>query len=170
MARTETLGEKKALASDMDMYESMREFFAKFIFTPEKEDEAYAHLTKDLTINNLRSNLHEPESARELLKAFHVITHKNYFWEEEVDVDPKFLGLDPETKEKIYDKETKTVEVSMFPRSFHRLRSKWISFVTTSLARDGHLMKAFKTTKFEKTESIEEKTEAPKKNYFGGRN
>jgi len=154
-----TQADDKIISKDYESYDDMKEFFAKFIFSPEFE--GYEHITKDLSITNLRSSFKEPESCRELLKAFHVLTNSVYF---EPVTKKKLLGFDKETKEAVYS-EIKALE-SKFPRTFHSLRSKWVAIISTSLSRDGHLMRSFKTTKFVKEESIEDKTDAPKKFFY----
>lgn len=47
---------------------------------------------------------------------------------------------------------------SIFPRSYHSLKAKFYAFTTTSMARDGHLMKSATTTNFNESQSIEDRT------------
>ena len=140
-----------------EQYDNMRDLYAQFIFKPGFKEEDFNHITKDLSINNLRSAFKEPERARELLKAFHILTNRNYF---EPGKKEKLIGY-REDGEPVY----KSINIleSKFPRTHHSLYSKWVSLVSTSLARDGHLMTAFKTTRFEKGETIEDKTEIAKR-------
>ena len=59
---------------------------------------------------------------------------------------------------------------SIFPRTYHNLRAKFIGFVTTSSARDGHLIRSATTTNINKSESVEDKTRAKRSPFFGKKN
>ena len=59
------------------MFEDLKEFYSKFIFTPDFKE--YEHLTKDVSVTNLRSKFKEPEQVRGLLEAFHILSNKKYF-------------------------------------------------------------------------------------------
>ena len=64
--------------------------------------------------------------------------------------------------------EQKIIKITHFPKSYHILKSQFYSLTTTAAARDGHLMRSLKTTRFERSDSIEDKTENKQKfNPFG---
>ena len=58
-------------------------------------------------------------------------------------------------------------KLSLFPRSYHFLKAKFLSFVTTSSARDGHLIRSATTTNISKNESVEDRTRAKGNPFFG---
>lgn len=174
-------------------YEDMKEFLAKFIFTPNFTE--YDHITKDMGVTNLRSRYSEPEMVRALLEAFHILINKDYYFEHKVvsltgyneyevyrvtckgcegvefvskeaqkcgfcgfslekgDIVPGIINK-PLYKEIV-------VQKSKFPRTHHYLLSKFVSLISTSQARDGHLIKNFNTKRLEREESIEDKTTSP---------
>ena len=60
---------------------SDKEYVAKFLLTPDIED--FDHFDKNIKTTNLRSKFREPEYARAILKALHILTNKKYMDETE---------------------------------------------------------------------------------------
>ena len=52
----------------------------------------------------------------------------------------------------------KKIYKSLYPKTYHKLKSSFYSLTTTAAARDGHLIRAATTTHFQREESIEDKT------------
>jgi len=62
------------------LYLGQQDFLAEFMFKPDINDEAdYGHLDKNLSMTNLNGRLREPERARNLLQALHVLNNTDYF-------------------------------------------------------------------------------------------
>ncbi len=135
-----------------------KQYQAEFILDPDIQTYAdYKHLDKNLAITNLRHNkkqgIDEPERARSILKAFHVLNNPKYFKKEEQEV---FIGYHKETGEPVY--KNKKILVSIFPKTYHNLLSEFISMINTAAATNGHRMKAAITNRLEKEDSLIEKT------------
>lgn len=60
---------------------------------------------------------------------------------------------------------TKRTYKSKYPKTYHKLKSMFYSLTTTSAARDGHLFRESKSNYFNRTDSIEDRTEK-KSNYM----
>lgn len=69
------------------LYLGQQDFLAEFMFKPDIDDEAdYNHLDKNLSMTNLNGKLREPERARNLLSALHVLNNPKYFSQKEKTV------------------------------------------------------------------------------------
>lgn len=180
------------------LYLDQQDFFAQFLFDINFDDDAdFSHFDKNLSITRLASRFKEPEQARHLLRALHVLNNNRYFRDvivyentggtvnkqywigkcpvcgvELVSSDQNVVHCDREFElpEIITREEPEVQKVikkkSLFPRTYHALKSRFLSLVTTSMARDGHLMKAATTTHWNKQESVEDRTNV-KRNPFG---
>lgn len=171
-------------------YLDQNDFLAKYLFNPEIHDEAdYSHIDKNLSVTRLGSRWKEPEQARHILRALHVLNNPKYFREMvdyELTGETKEMTMyhyvcphcgfdtiledngpkeccgeqiepDPITQE--FPEYRKVIKrKSIFPRSYHGLKARFYALTTTSMARDGHLIRAATTTRFAKTESVEDKT------------
>lgn len=171
----------ETLKRNKDFYIDEKDFFAKFMFTPEIDEKAdFRHLDKNLAITRLSSKYNEPELARAILKALHVLSNPKYFYE--VD-DNVFIGFDE--REVLVEKDGKKVlmikkipkfksqkvKISYYPKTYHTLKAKFYSLTTTAMAREGHLLRGAGTRRLEKSESIEDRTKSkPSLFGFGGRN
>src|SRR6056297_2943473 len=61
-------------------------FYAQFLFNPEISDDAdYSHIDKNLSVTRLASRWKEPEKARSILRALHILNNKKYFREQIID-------------------------------------------------------------------------------------
>jgi hypothetical protein len=172
-----------------DMYIDDKDFLAKYLFNPAINDEAdFSHIDKNLAVTRLASRYNEPERARNLLSALHVLNNNRYFREkrkEEVinfeEVQAFFYKCPVCGKEDLQEqeqdfsccgktvpfnkvvikkpiKELKIFNQSLFPRSYHMLKSLFYSFTTTAMARDGHLIRQAGTTNFHQSQTMEDKT------------
>lgn len=78
-------GEAKALDKQHNFYMDTKDFFAEFMFKPDIQELAdFAHLDKNLATTRLSSKYQEPERARALLEALHILNNQLYYVEEEV--------------------------------------------------------------------------------------
>ena len=147
-------------------YINEKEFQAKFLLDPDIPEDIkgqYDHIDKNLAITNLkqsrRENINEPDEARHILQALHVLNNRKYFVKEsrlvptgeftDVRLDDGTVARRPLFVEKV-------VDVSKFPKTYHSLKSMFISFVNTSASRQGHRIKAATTTRREKSETFED--------------
>lgn len=79
--------EAKALDTKHHFYMDQKDFFAEFMFKPDIKEEAdFVHLDKNLATTRLSSRYQEPEKARALLTALHVLNNPLYFKEVEIEV------------------------------------------------------------------------------------
>ena len=154
------MDEADSRKKQLQQFYTNKEYQAKFMLTPDIESEAdYDHLDKNLAITNLRFNkkqgIDEPERARSILDGLHVLNNPIYFEDEK----RKVTGYDKDGKlvTKIV-----TVKVSIFPKTFHNLKSKFYSLVNTSAATNGHRVRAAITNRLEREDSLNDKTVAPK--------
>lgn len=187
------------------LYLGQQDFLAEFMFKPDILDEAdYGHLDKNLSMTNLNGKLREPERARNLLQALHVLNNTNYFLPKEVTI---VEGYDVEefavlgcagcsssyqvlanqlTSENVFKCEkcdqdltfvnkikksspvqtVKTINESLFPKTYHSLKARFRSFVVTASARGGHLIRSATTTHFSQSQSVEDRTKV-KQNFWG---
>ncbi len=123
-----------------------KDFQARFFLEPEVDKEGdvdFSHFDKNLAITNLvrnpRYKIDETTKARELLKSLHVINNTKYFYEKKVK---KLVGYGKKeekdgsiTRVPIYD-EVK-VKIPKFPKTFHKLKSSFFSFVNTAASTNG---------------------------------
>jgi len=77
--------EAKAIDRQHNFYMDEKDFFAQFMFKPDIQELAdFAHLDKNLATTRLSSKYGEPERARALLTALHVLNNVLYYKEIEV--------------------------------------------------------------------------------------
>lgn len=147
-------------------YFNEKEFQAVFLLDPDIREEVpgqYSHLDKNLAITNLRHSkkegINEPDEARHILQALHVLNNRKYFRKESRLV-PTGETTDVEAKDGSIIRRPlfveKVVDVSIFPKTYHALKSQFISFVNTSASRQGHRIRAATTTRREKSETFED--------------
>lgn len=151
-------------------YLDNREYQAKFLLDPDiAGEEDFKHLDKNLAITNLKHNpklhINEVEEARSILRGLHILNNSKHYDEEEKEIlvghkeQPRKDGsilLKP-----IY--EQRKIRQSKFPKTYHSLRSEFISLVNTTAARNGHRMNAAITNRLEKTETVQQRTQAKSK-------
>lgn len=160
-------------------YLDNREYQAKFLLDPDIEGlEDFSHLDKNLAITNLKHNprlhINEVDEARSILRGLHTLNNVKHYKEEEVIqqigwediiIPEKIVdGKKVESKKvriAVYEKVKK--QKSNFPRTFHSLRSEFVSMVNTTAARNGHRMSAAITNRLEKTETLQQQTQAKSK-------
>lgn len=142
-----------------------KDFIAKFLLDPNIEGEAdFSHLDKNLAITNLihsnRLGINEVEQARFILKGLHVLNNTLHY-----HVVEKINYYRNEKGELSY----KTIKVleSKYPKSFHGLKSQFLSFVNTAAARGGHRINAANTRITVNDSNIVEKTDVPKQKIWG---
>ena len=146
-------------------YLDNREYQSKFLLDPDIDIKNidYKHLDKNLAITNLKHNeklgINEPEEARHILRGLHVLNNPEHFNIEEENI---LVGYKEETKEGIlkqipvYRKVNKMV--SKFPKTFHYIRSEFISFTNTAAARGGFRMNSAISNKLIREDTITDKT------------
>lgn len=183
------------------MYLDEQDFLAKFLFNPTIKDSAdYSHIDKNLSVTRLDSRRHEPEQARSILRALHILNNNKYFKDIIVDTptgDYQTVSIvqyscpncgnvryseheisegvqccnsfvTPEKVEKTVPITKKSLErASLYPRTYHNLKAIFYAFTTTSMARDGHLMRSATTTNIAKSESVEDRTKVRGNPFFG---
>lgn len=147
-----------------------KEFTARFLLEPDINlGPDYDHLDKNLAITKLihnpRLGIDEPNKARAILQGLHVLNLPKYYVEKEVTVFIGYKNIEVTNKEgdlvgeRIRVYENRKIQVPKYPKTFHRLRSQFISFVNTAAASGGHrISAAFKKT-LVREESLTEKTE-----------
>jgi len=178
-------------------------FYAQFLFNPEISDDAdYSHIDKNLAVTRLASRWKEPERARSILRALHILNNRKYFSEQVVDEPTQDIQtvtvymykcptcgtiqysdyeynnvkccdnmLQPESMNRdVPVTIRKLKKLSMYPRTYHNLKAMFYAFTTTSMARDGHLMRSANTTNISKSESVEDRTKVKSSPFFGGKN
>lgn len=189
MAEDSNQGQASPLMDNM--YVDDKDFLAKYLFDPKVNDNAdFKHLDKNLAVTRLSSRYHEPERARSLLSALHVLNNNSYFLSKVVDKVEGYeevnalvwgcpvcgrQGLARSEDEVITCCEEKPLPVnqtiltkpktrkelikkSMFPRTYHMLKAMFYAFTTTSMARDGHLIRQATTTHFQQNQTMEDRT------------
>lgn len=126
-------------------YYDTKDYQAKFMLTPDIDlGVDFAHLDKNLAITNLKHNprhgVNEPEQARSNLRALHVLNNPKYYREhtKKVLVGNREINNDDGSITLVPVYQDKTVMVPIFPKTFHSLRSEFISLVNTAAARGGH--------------------------------
>lgn len=143
------------------------EYQAKFLLTPDLRysEVDYSHIDKNLAIADLQYNpkigVNEPEQVRTYLRALHVLNNPAYF---RLETEKVFLGYQKEEQEdgsilQVPVFREQLVPKPVFKKSYHKLRSKVISFSNTAASRGGHRMKAAITNRLQKEQSIIDKTE-----------
>lgn len=151
-------------------YLDNREYQAKFLLDPDVlADEDFGHLDKNLAITNLKHNpklhINEVEEARSILRGLHILNNLKHYNEQETEEIIGHLETKKEDgsilKTAVYEKKKR--KKSNFPRTYHSLRSEFISLVNTTAARNGHRMNAAITNRLEKIESLQDKTQAKSK-------
>jgi len=174
-----------------NMYVDDKDFLAKYLFDPKVNDNAdFKHLDKNLAVTRLSSRYHEPERARSLLSALHVLNNNSYFLSKLIDevegyeevealvwgcpvcgrqglaespddevicCEQKPLPLNKATVNRPITSK-KLINKSMFPRTYHMLKAMFYAFTTTSMARDGHLIRQATTTHFQQNQTMEDRT------------
>lgn len=148
----------------------LKEYQSKFLLTPDIEDEAdFSHLDKNLAITNLKYNakigIDEPAEARAILQSLHILNNTAHFKEIEIKTligyNEKKNKDDSITQTPVYQM-VKT-KVSNFPKTYHALKSKFISMTNTSAARNGHRIDKAITNKLVREETLHDKTEVKTK-------
>lgn len=150
-------------------YLDNKEYQSKFLLDPDIEGEAdFSHLDKNLAITNLMHNpkfgINEPEQARSILKGLHILNNPKHFTEKEVKVLKgynKKIEKGEEILTPVY--EIQKVKVPKFQKTYHALRSEFLSFVNTAAARRGHRINAAITNRLVKEETLTDKTEIKSK-------
>jgi len=152
--------EKKKL-----QYFDMKDYQSKFLLSPDIEGTTdYSHLDKNLAITNLRHNprinLDEPQESRSILRALHILNNPKHYHEEE---EEELLGYKEQKTVKgiimtpVFQK--RKVLKPNYPRSFHNIKSEFISLINVAAARGGHRIKAATTQHLIKEETLQDKTE-----------
>jgi len=145
-------------------YLDNREYQSKFLLDPDiKLEEDFNHLDKNLAITNLKDQpklkIDEVNESRAILRGLHILNNRKHYQETK---GKKLIGyMDKEEKgeiKRIPVFEDIIIKKSNFPKTFHAIRSEFISLTNTSAARNGHRIKAAITNRLEKVESLQDKT------------
>lgn len=167
--------EDQELINNNRLYIDDKQFFSEFLFNPDiRENADYKHIDKNLAITKLSSKYKEPEEARVILKALHILTHPKYFYEDKENVLIGYREEEIQTDEGVLIKKIpvyKEVAVmrSYYPKTYHALKSRFYSLTTTAASRDGHLIRRAGTRSIEKNEAIEDRTKKTS-GFFGFNN
>ena len=148
-------------------YLDEKEFQAKFLLDPDIPEDVkgqFDHIDKNLAITNLkqsrREGINEPDEARTICRGLHILNNKRYYREEVREVlegyREEVLKNGNILRTPIFKQDI--VLVPKFPKTYHAIKSSFITFVNTSASRQGHRIKAATTTRREKSESYEEKS------------
>jgi len=163
-------------AETMQQYQDIDtnfEFLSRYALSPEIE--GFAHLDKNLVITNLNARLHEPERLREILNALHVLL-RYMVKEERIVQSDEFEVMQQlgEDGKPLFDKENKPVlvkiplfekkvfDVPRYPRATRYFMQMFYSFVTTSAARGGYLLRNLMTKTLKQEQTIEDRTNVKK--------
>lgn len=142
------------------------DYQAKFMLDPDIQgDVDFSHFDKNLAITNLKLlpkyGINEPELARAMLRAFHTLNNPSHYKEKTKEV---LIGYNETKREDgailrtpIYE-EVK-IQVSNFPKTFHKFRCEFLSLTNTSASRDGFRMKASRSNILVKEETLKDKTD-----------
>ena len=157
-------------------YADNREYQAKFLLDPDiNTEEDFAHFDKNLAITNLkhdpRTKINEVEECRSILRGLHILNNKKHYHEVEVQVLTGYERVEKDGKiflVPVY--RTNKVKQSNFPKTFHSIKSEFMSLINTTAARNGHRMKAAITNRLEKIESLQDRTKAKNKWGFNNKN
>lgn len=174
------------------MFLDEHDFESRFMFNPDIKDEAdYSHIDKNLSVTKLTSRFKEPEQARSILRALHVLNNNKYFRDVVVEVqtgetevkdfyfyrcptcnntfhneqggaeeccgssiEPEVIQQEVPIMEKVVKKQ------SLYPRTYHNLKARFYALTTTSMARDGHLIRSVNTRNINENQSVENRTRA----------
>lgn len=191
--------EAKAIDRQHNFFMDEKDFFAQFMFKPDiQEDADFLHLDKNLATTRLSSRYEEPERARALLRALHILNNPLYYREEMVSVfdrmeqEEHYLQICskcgenhdlPSPVEKCSNCEAslpdpsyfikevpifidKKIKKSLYPKTYHFLKSAFYSLTTTAAAREGHLMRAATSTHILREDSIEDRSDSKKRNQY----
>ncbi len=75
------MNEEEIAQNKQTMYLDEKDFFSAWMFNPDIQEEAdYQHLDKNLAITKLSSRYKEPEIARAILKALHILSNPKYYY------------------------------------------------------------------------------------------
>lgn len=147
-------------------YLDNKEYQSKFLLDPDIQlGEDYKHLDKNLAITNLKHNekqgINEPEQARAILRGLHVLNNPKHFNEEEIVTLTGYKEEKTKTGAILQIPVYRKVKVFIpkFPKTYHSLRSEFISFVNTAAARGGFRMNSAISNRLIKEETIADKTE-----------
>ncbi len=124
-----------------------REYQARFLLDPALiADADFSHLDKNLAITNFiynaRQKVDESQQARSILRGLHVLNNPKHYDFEYKSVlseyrEERVNGNIIQTPVYVIQK----VAVPKFPKTFHNMRSEFISFVNTASASSGHRIK-----------------------------
>lgn len=155
----QTLEQKYKEEEEPNIYENTMEFFGKLVFLPGLKE--HPEFDKNITTTNLRSRYYEPEKARILLKALHILQHYMVLHKKK-DVLVDYQEVHSNGKIiKIPVYEERDIYLPKYPKTFKMFLNQIQSLIITSKARDGFALREFGKKRIERTESIEDKTEAP---------
>jgi hypothetical protein len=165
-----------------------QQYKAGFILTPKpdpfNENTEYRHLTKDFAATNLRQNnqkkeIDDPSEMTYLLKGFHPMTNPKHFKKTDKISYELVEEREYEIKDEegnitymmrpVYRENRKEIRRTLFPKSFHLYESNIYTKIIVSAVTNGHLAKLSITDRQEKEESVQDKTEAPKRGIFGSK-
>ena len=130
---------------DWKLYENSMAFWGDLAFKPDMRE--HGELDKNVTTTNLRSRFKEPDMARRMLNAFHIL--------KEYTVKKTIRVTDGEGNERDV-----MVEVFKYPKISRKLRNQFQTLITTAKARDGWMVTEYNKSRIEKSETIEDKTES----------
>ena len=107
------------------------------------------------------NNLNEPEQADSILRALHVLNNKKHYITKKVERIVDYRKVENPDNGEVYLVPVRTVvemQVPRYPKTFHKLRSEFLSFCNTRAARRGHRMKSAISQRVEREETMVDKT------------
>lgn len=171
---SEDLTPEEKLKIKAQQYLDAKDYQSKFLLTPNIDDEAdFSHFDKNLAITNLKYNpkigIDEPEQARASLKGLHILNNPLYYKEIEKEVLVGYKETTTKNGRIIQTPVYRIIKksVPIFQKSFHNLKSSFISLVNTAAARNGHRIDKAITNKIVREDSLTDKTDVRNKFPFG---
>jgi len=123
-----------------------RDFQARFFLEPEVDKQGnadFSHFDKNLALTNLvrtrDRKIDEPMQARQILKCLHVLNNPKYFNEEIVEtiVGYKEVSTENGAIARVPIIQKVREQVPKFPKTFHKFKSNFFSFVNTAASTNG---------------------------------
>ena len=158
--------EEAQAKQELQFTDANKEFTGKFILTPDIQDDAdFSHIDKNSIITYLKDNAKVTVSEVERLRAYdeglHVLNNIKNFKTIPVKKLIGYLESNNEKGEIIrkFVYEDKNEQKTRFPLTYHFLKARRYSFVTTASARMGYRFNKSRSSIIEKSETLQDKTE-----------
>lgn len=177
MNEDQFIKEHKQAQEDFQFTDPSNEFRGKFILHPDIHDDAdFSHIDKNSIITYLKDNPKVEFSEVEQLRAYddglHVLNNTKNFKIITIQKQIGYINTQDENgnviRKPVFEEEEQ--RKSLFPLTYHYLKARRYSFVTTASARMGYRFNKSRSTILEKSETLQDKTEVKSSFGFGKRN